>query len=91
MKRLAPALCCLVAMIGGCLVGVVGCGLTPCGGGAAPDLEVRNGLYEIVGNESRAELDGATVEIQQTRLTVSYALEDGSNWNVEYEIVDRSQ
>lgn len=90
MKRLTPALCCLLAMVGGCLAGVVGCELIPCGG-AAPNLEIRNGLYEIVENEQRAELDGATVDIQQTSLVISYSLEDGSNWNVEYEIVDRSE
>lgn len=88
MKRLIPILGGVIALCAGSIV-ASGCNIIDTCEGVDFGDGISNGVYEISGAE-RDELEGATVEIDDQSVSISYSLEDGSSWVVDYNIVERT-
>ncbi|MCA9718279.1 MAG: hypothetical protein H6713_26805 [Myxococcales bacterium] len=74
----------VLALVAGVLVGASGCGFW-CG---CPELTpLEPGTFQIVASERRPELVGGLLEASpEEGVEVSYTLEDGSSWVVQYAI-----
>jgi hypothetical protein len=76
----------LRSLVGCVLALVAGVGAGACGSfWGCPELEpFEPAVYEVDRSEERPELVGAIIDATQDDTTISYSLDDGSDWVVTY-------